>query len=349
MTFCFEKKIQLRQPLCGLGKFLGVLLLSLGVPAASLWCAPLTGKSLSCFQLTSPPDVQRSRPRPFQSRAEGLTRGQRGGVSVEISPRTRPILKLSIVVPVYRELYNGNIARMLNSLGRQSLTEIPFEVVFVVNNSPDIASRSQHPIFVENMRSIEVLKKAKTKFGIKVIDRVQTGIERNMGVLRRIGVRAAIESSGVPHDQHIVVQMDADTVYKSEFLQRVYEMFSASEVETVFFQRSYVLPESADDLMFRTFYKYSLGQIRYSLWQALSYAQVGVATPQITSLASAYLKVGGFPDLAISEDFALTQRLAENTNYIFTGNSKVYVQDRARVDGFDAYVRLNWNQAAGGE
>lgn len=271
-------------------------------------------------------------------------RGQIKGVSQWVENFKQPVQKYTFIVPIYSEYYNGNIFRLLKSLNNQEFDTEKFEIVFIVNNSPETSQDQNNPILIENLRSIKFLRSLKTKFRIYVMDESSRGIARNMGILRQKASDFAIQKNfGIHPDQHILIHLDADTVIQSNFLSKLDNIYSNYRFGAVFVQRYHELPPNADEFMMRSFYNYKIGDTTYKVFQAHSYMRFGVATPQISSRVSAMLLAGGFPPIPQDEDFAFTSRLAEKNYYYVSPDIFITVQDRARTDGFDAKLRHQWN------
>ncbi|MGE0764723.1 MAG: hypothetical protein AB7N80_15720 [Bdellovibrionales bacterium] len=275
--------------------------------------------------------------------ANPTLRGQRNGKSVTVAPQPRPVRRISLVIPTYHELDNGNVMRILQTARRQTLPHHLLELVFVVNNSPAIAGNPNHPILIENLKTLALLKNIKADFRIRVLDLATQGIETNMGILRQKGSELAIRESGLPAEQHVVMHMDADTVFQDDFLQRLYDLYAHYPFDAVLVQRYHTLAPDIDDFTLKTFYKFKQDDTEYKLSQALSYARFGVATPQISSRASAFVVAQGFPPIRQDEDFRFTTRLSESALYYYSPDLKVTAQDRVRPDGFDARIRHLWN------
>lgn len=269
--------------------------------------------------------------------------GKMDGTSVVIERRFDPVHQFSFIVPTYRELYNGNIARLLQAVQAQKIDPAMVEVVFVVNNTPAIARNLNNPIRVENQKTLAYLAGLKLPFRVRTVDLSSEGIETNMGILRQRGSEFAIRTSKVDPNRHVILHMDADTVFEPSFLPGLYDLYSNYAFGAVFVQRRHTLHPEADEFMMNTFYKFKFGDSAYKMDQAGQYALWGVATPQISSRASALLKAEGFPPIRQDEDFRFTTRLGKSTKYFYSPDLYVTALDRARPDGFDAKIRHQWN------
>lgn len=284
-----------------------------------------------------------------------IIHGQKNGKTVVLEPKINLVEQVSIIVPIYREWNNGNLINFIRTLQKQSLPSELINVVFVVNNSLEVAKTPNHPTLIENQKTIKYLKSLISKFKIQVLDLSTEGIElsegslgvtANMGLLRQKGNEFALKATQVKPDRHVLVQMDADTLFDSEFLRGIATLYSMYDIGALFVQRGVQLDENADDSTFRTHYKYTFSESSYSLGMAISYGRLGVGSPQISARASSFVNVGGVPIVAHNEDFGLTRRLSQETIYYYSDVLTIYSQDRSRLDGFDAKRRHEWNHCS---
>lgn len=58
----------------------------------------------------------------------------------KFQPATQTI-QVIVVVPVYRELKNGNLARLLQHFREQTASVSSFKLVLLVNNTPEVAAK----------------------------------------------------------------------------------------------------------------------------------------------------------------------------------------------------------------
>ena len=130
--------------------------------------------------------------RPPSSRAlSGRTWWRTGAIAPCDSRGTgtppRHVLVVSILVPVYRELDNGNLARLIAAVGRQHPVEA--QIRFGAGGETTRPRSRPAPtirFLLENQRTVRWLDKIKSTlpFELEVIDETR-GFERNMGLLRK--------------------------------------------------------------------------------------------------------------------------------------------------------------------
>ena len=263
------------------------------------------------------------------------------GKLVELERVNRQIKKVSVIVPVYRELANGNLPRLMEILRGQTLSPKRLEVVLVVNNSVISASQADS-VFAENQATLLWLHQNDFPFKLKIVDLSSKGVERNMGFLRQVGAQAALDQE-VALDQHVLVFMDADTAFRSDHLARLVQVYKDFGVDMVLSRLGF---EVRDRNNLETFFSHHAYQndTRYGMFQrALRSAQDGVGAPQISALAKSFKSVGGFPNLEHAEDLGLIKNFAHLKTF-YAPFLKVLTEDRARPDGFDTAYRFSWNQ-----
>jgi len=270
--------------------------------------------------------------------------GYRNGQPVALNEIRRSINKISILIPIYRELENGNLQKLANRLAAQTLDPKFFQVVFVVNNSVE-AARLHHSVFAENQRSLAWLRRESRRwpFASVIVDRSSEGIETNMGVLRQISAEAALQGADVDRDQHVLWFMDADTGFAPDHLARLREMYERRDVDVVISRFKFSV-EDPRDLTSVLSHPYWAHQFQDGMSRrAFNYANSGAGTPQISVLAKRFVEAGGVPLLKQDEDFALMHRLSQFKVYM-APDLFVRTEDRARPDGYDAWIRWNFNR-----
>ncbi len=154
-----------------------------------------------------------------------------------LKARHWPVEKISLVVPIYRELENENLPNLLASLQRQSFDFQKLHVLLLVNNSIEIANDPESSILKENQKTLgwlsEIIESRVYPFEISFMDLSTRGIERNMGRIRQLGVQFLADAASASAPNHIVVQMDCDTRFSEDFLARLthrYEAFADLDV-----------------------------------------------------------------------------------------------------------------------
>jgi hypothetical protein len=64
-------------------------------------------------------------------------------------------MKICIVVPIYGEYKNGNVFRLLESFTKQSISPSQYELICLVNNTPDVA-KTQPDGYTENQLTLAI-------------------------------------------------------------------------------------------------------------------------------------------------------------------------------------------------
>ncbi|MES3037271.1 MAG: hypothetical protein V4736_05120 [Bdellovibrionota bacterium] len=275
--------------------------------------------------------------------------------------------RLSVVVPVYRELDNGNILRLLESATEQTAALDKIELVFVVNNTPEIARTPSSPIYNENQRTIQLLRylsgethsiprfvsnlpsperamiaKLKNKnINITTIDLSTKGIERNIGIIRDEGVQTILRRNQSVAQEGIISMMDADTVLPPKYAEEIIFNFTKYKYDSFFLGMKFeVDPNGSADLI-RTHAR----DLYWPAWESFNSAfkgeaRQGFGSPQIVASAKMLKQIGGVPHLPKREDVALAEILISKGNSGTATDLKVTTQDRARVDGYSSARRL---------
>lgn len=309
---------------------------------------PVVGLAHNCLDLFGAPRFAAPRrsvsaaPRRIEPAPMGTIQVRRAsGYFVELEPQFRPIERITLVVPVYRELKNGNLRNLLVNLRSQDVDPRRIHLILIVNNSPALARLSDHPITRENQETLERLRgiQRSLPFSVEVIDLATLGVETNMGRIRQVGVSHALRSQIEP-SEHVIVNMDADTQFDRSYLSRLWTLFSHYDVDAVFPRIHFEVRDSSTLNLLRSHFLYRVGWAEYSLRRALHPERYGFGGPQITARASALRAIGGFRSLGIGEDTDLSRRLLEK-NYLHTADLVVRTEDRARKDGFDAATRAD--------
>lgn len=265
---------------------------------------------------------------------------RQGAAKVSLAPAANEVEFFHLIVPVYREFSNGNLARMVKDLEKQELLE-KLRLVFVVNNTREVAADSDSPVRAENQLALKWLKETRFSFAHQVIDLSSEGIERNMGIVRQRGVSAVALNARSNPTGHICVHLDADTHIPPDFLKRLNDFYASyQDLDTIFLMRDYEIrnPPSAGLLFSHHIYRSKRAVSDFFNTRAtLPY---GMATYQISSRFSTLEKVGGFKPLAQDEDTALSHDLANGSRWIQAYEIVMKTEDRDREDGFTSMKRL---------
>lgn len=271
-------------------------------------------------------------------------------------------MRLSVVVPMYAEYENGNVFRLLESFTKQSVSPEQYEIICLVNNTPD-AARTRSSGYRENQDTLAincylkgdkplpeglndyrktVLEEAKEKgIALHMIDFSTTGIERNIGRIRDIGLKEATHRFKVNGQgaDGLVAQLDADTIVEPRYVEKILHHFSDPKVESIFINLDYFTPEGTEDL-FRTSFHHQY-KIAFDQWiNTLGNSKVEIGGPQTIARVGAYQRIGGVVHQDMGEDFRLAESLSTQTEYKFAPDTRVYTCDRARKEGYDAKIRL---------
>lgn len=284
--------------------------------------------------------------------------------------------KLSVIVPVYRELDNGNLFRLLESFANQGLPSKNFRLIFVVNNTPEVAADPENPIRVENRRTLAVLNAladpslsipsfvyrldppirdkivelkrtiARTGMRIGVLDHSTRGIEKNIGNIRHLGYQYALQNANVSPDRHVIAMMDADAVVPSEYVENLLVLYFTRPLKSVFVGMLFKIWEGFNLEHLQTFFREKTLNVGYFMNQALTrnYNFPLIGSPQITALASAIDEAGGIPKIVRYEDVSLATNLIRLGGNRWDFSTLVLASERAREDSFAgnfAWKKLN--------
>lgn len=320
-----------------------LLILLVGAIPFSAWSdhsVPLPPISDACLRHLVNPGVHEgvwtlSTPSVISARQDGRW--------VQLEPRQvsiNPVAKVSILVPIYKEFENKNIHRLIQMLQRQTLHPSLFQVIGVINNTSEVAGRKDHPTLLENKKTIAWLEDVRRTlpFHFEVVDETK-GFERNMGLLRNRALFRALEITNVPLRQHIFVNLDADSTFDPQYLERIVSYYDRYDLDSVILRRTHTIPDDVQASFFQS-HHYSLqGHLYFDFFNVWFYPHHGYSTPQITFRADVAKSLSGFVPLAENEDLDMGLRLAKFKTAIVP-DIVVAVSDRARDDGFDAARRL---------
>ena len=135
-----------------------------------------------------------------------------------------PACEYAIVVPVYNERPDRILAQIDSLRQQHAIDPSMFEVIYVVNNSPDDGSARSAEVIQANKEVIEALQGV-TDLNVFVIDKSTPGneIERcNVGKARNRGVAEASRRFYENSKDGILIQTDADTRFEDpEYFQKL--------------------------------------------------------------------------------------------------------------------------------
>ena len=154
-------------------------------------------------------------------------------------------LGVSVIVPVYHELSNGNTYRFLQDFARQDADWRTFEVVLLVNNTPQDAA--QHDAaFVDNLRALQlgdyintpwraahppafvleawaalIPEVRRTSAQLRFLNCSSTGMARNMGCIRNQGILLAVSHFETLGVDGLIANLDADTAIPEHYISQL--------------------------------------------------------------------------------------------------------------------------------
>lgn len=289
-----------------------------------------------------------------------------------------PSTRLSIIVPVAYEYDSGIWMRFLDSLVSQSSVPSTFEVLMLVNNTPEAVGT---PIWTDNRKiistvqylngtlTLEQLKQRLAEdpsgeglsaYDIDVLARVRQrgirlhiidytdGIVRNIGLLRDIGAQEAIRrfEKNSHGNSGVVAMMDVDAILPPDYVEKIVSYYDADpNAKTLFaftgpLEFFYGNREAAES------YGLEAGKMmrRYidQLFIELIHVNpiiIPVDSPFIITRADTLRSVGGVPQIPRQEDFQLAERLYTAGEHIFVPDIILKKGDRQKALGYDASFR----------
>ena len=261
-------------------------------------------------------------------------------ITLEQNERTHGAVELySIAIPVYRELYNGNLKRLLGQIARQTVAPGRVQVVVMVNNSIKHALDAEDPVLIENKRTVAWLRqlRAELPYRLEIIDETR-GIDRVMGTLRNRALNHAMAITDADPRRHVLINLDADVTIAPDYLRRLDSYYGRFDVDAVITRRGQTLPQSVDPIHFQLMGLSEFGHVNHDLENVADFPKRGYVTPQITARASVVRELGGFGYIDFEEDFDFGKRLGQHT-IVMAPDVYVAQSDRAREDGFAAAKR----------
>ncbi|RZA08867.1 MAG: hypothetical protein EOP11_03525 [Proteobacteria bacterium] len=249
-------------------------------------------------------------------------------------------LRFLLLVPVYRELDNGNLGRFVSNLAAAGATSAEVSVLFLVNNAKESSIRKD-AAFEENLRTINwINEQSATTARFEVLDLASAGFEKNMGRIRQAGLAewAARHPAELP--QTVVVHLDADVRIPGDFFPRLKEAYGHyPELGAVFFQRDYDLRGVPGTALLFTHHRYRLRKALFDFTNRRTGLPDGLATYQLSARFLAHEVAGGFPPLAKDEDSAFTLRLLSSAWWVQLAELSMTTEDRTRAEGFNSARR----------
>jgi hypothetical protein len=315
---------------------------------------------LLCFILSSPVFANAPSDRLAQQNAD-----QREWV--------KPVRRLILVVPIYREFYVENIGRLLTALAQQRQSRkspLIIEVVFDVNNTVhvDQAVRTENEETVAYLRELsrgsvpyvnpkhrDLGQAARAVLGsdliLHVLDHTSPGYqERNIGRVRDFANRYALSLvSEAELDHTIIAQMDGDCTPPLDYAAKIQSVFSYGNFAWAMSGLDYLVEPHSDP---RIFQRHRVDSLDMAIWE-FEAAQKNIlpasGSPRIVMRARTLKELGGIPHLPQGEDTQLVTNLKERFGSSGTAivNLSVGTAYRGRADSYDGAIflqRIDWGQ-----
>ncbi len=298
------------------------------------------------------------------------------GRSAALERANRPSLRqtrlrhIYVVMPVYRELYNNNLAQRLCELAQQTFMgeRIPITLIAVVNHTaetPALVKQENHytvemlraleqkqiPVFLPGQERLAVAAAAVAHSPLKL--QVLTVMspeyhQRNIGWVRNVGsqhVLSGIQGKADGQADHVAIaQMDADTRIPPFFAEVMQNIFSDSNVDYALLEMQLGMQSGSRPWLFKRWSYYALQYALSELTTALSGVLPNGGAPRIVTRASTLEQVGGVPEIDRGEDRLLTQHLKDQFRGVYAVGLSVEPALRARPDGYDSAVYLHDKQ-----
>ncbi len=281
-------------------------------------------------------------------------------------PDTKNLEALVFVIPVYRELYSGNLLRLIASIAEHdSYCFRKIEILAWVNNTADAPEH----VRTENLETFEVLGQLargespqladhdwrnkeyaakimarRWRIAIKPVNAIDRYLERNIGRVRQEANEYAISLFGqeTALDQMVLAQMDADALLKTDYIQTVYLALRRPD-KSYILGSLYYLPDAHSSA--KIMKRMSVDDAELAAWEfhlATNNLHLAGGTPRLALTAELYRRSGGFRDLAVGEDTDLIGRL--NRHHWQEGMTNpglnVGVNYRGRFDSYDGRLFL---------
>lgn len=240
------------------------------------------------------------------------------------------LFKKIIVVPAIAE--SKNIPVIINSLEKNDESELfSTLLLIVVNNS--ISSTEE--VKKDNLKTLDYLKKVKTKLNISFIDASTAGKELDdknagVGLARKIGMDLALTKFDYqyPH-KNILICTDADCIVESNYLLEISKEFSENNYDAAITNFAHNISGNDEETKAIICYEIFL---RYYVW-GLTVANSNYAFPTVGSTMlctpEAYVKVEGMNKRKAAEDFYFLEKLAKIYKIGKINSTTVYPSKRS--------------------
>ena len=234
---------------------------------------------------------------------------------------------ISVAVPAMDEL--STMPLLIECLKKQSFSN--FDLYVCVNNPDDWWNNpDKSDIINDNIQLINLLNTTH-EINITIIDKCTkgngwTGKKKGVGMARKLLFDRIIAD----HDSNnIIVSMDADTTFGSNYLHSIIEKFNTTPCLSAM-AVPYYHPLSDNDNCNRAILRYEL-YMRYYILQLLRIESPYAFTALGSAMAftpQAYRSAGGITPLEGGEDFYLMQKFCKTGNISVYNTETVYPSSR---------------------
>ncbi len=268
-----------------------------------------------------------------------------------------PELQVSVVCPVFDEFSKGTFIRFLLSFARQNADASLFELIFVVQNTPE-QLKAQSDEYEDNQKTIELIywlrgwkqnldprppdffrklnslekqavwEIAEKKLNIQVIDLSSSGFEVHMGRIRNIGVFPATQRAKKLNRDIFIANMDADALVPKDYISTLVYFINKPTVKAIM---TGVVDRymGGDEDLFSTTINKAIENLIKRLGPLFSERPKRMYwTPQLVVRAGRFFELKGFPDIETKEPDVLGHLLEERGGVLKLPQLRVDVEDR---------------------
>jgi hypothetical protein len=279
--------------------------------------------------------------------------------------------KLFLVIPVFKELYNMNLAALLVAIANQDLH--PFSpdhvhLVFNVNQTVETpqATRTENHETVEFLKALAhgeipkvrsddiFLKEASFRilaqgFQIHVVDHTNPGYpSRNIGRVRDDLIKYVFTRIGPEeHENTLIAWSDADSRESPHFLSSLHKTFCDPKIQYALLSLKFGTELGSSLQVFRRLITGDIAFAGYEFLDALQNRLPLSGGPRIIARASAFRAINGVPHSQIGEDRDTITKLHNKfpNGGTWLHQTPVEVSYRARTESYDgAYYLRHLNE-----
>jgi glycosyltransferase involved in cell wall biosynthesis len=230
--------------------------------------------------------------------------------------------KIYLCLPILNEA--DRLPALLENIALQSYKNI--ELIACVNQPEEWWNLDdKRDQCLNNQKSLEILKR-ESPFPITIIDKSSrgkawTGKQKGVGWARKLAMDKAAKSG---KNNDLMVSIDADTTYPSEYLNSLVQLFNSKKT-TVGLANPYYHPLSSHEAQNYAILRYEIYMRNYAINMLLidnPYHFTALGSAMATTL-KVYKKVGGLSPKASGEDFYFLQKLSKYGELIHWNSIKV--------------------------